>query len=259
MRFFTLLAASFATLTFSFPLLDDGAGLLSPRAACAGNTATTRSEWCDYDISTDFYDEGPTTGVTREYWLELTDFTAAPDGFERQVMAINGSIPGPTLYADWGDEVVVHITNSLSVSTNGTSIHYHGIRQNYTNQADGVTSITQCPVPPGSTITNQWKAVQYGTTWYHSHFGLQAWEGVFGGIVINGPASANYDVDLGTVILNDWTHDTADELFLGAQATAPPPSATGSTCPSPAARRTACAWSTPPSTPSSSSPSTTTP
>lgn len=40
------------------------------------------------------------------------------------------------------------------------------------------------------------------TTWYHSHFALQAWEGIFGGIVINGPASANYDEDMGLVFLN---------------------------------------------------------
>ncbi|RFU27546.1 hypothetical protein B7463_g8797, partial [Scytalidium lignicola] len=187
------------------------------RAVCVGNTATTRSEWCDYSISTDYYDESPTTGVTREYWLDLTDFTAAPDGLSRSVMAINGSIPGPTLFADWGDEVVVHVTNSLSTSTNGTSIHFHGIRQNYTNPNDGVVSITQCPVPPGSSVTYTWKATQYGSTWYHSHYGLQAWEGVFGGIIINGPATANYDEDLGMLFLNDWTHETPDSLFYSTQ------------------------------------------
>ena len=52
---------------------------------------------------------------------------------------------------------------------------------------------------------------------YHSHFGLQAWEGIFGGIVINGPASANYDIDLGNLFIMDWDHDTADELYIQAQ------------------------------------------
>lgn len=28
---------------------------LQPRAACSGNTADTRSEWCDYSIETDYY------------------------------------------------------------------------------------------------------------------------------------------------------------------------------------------------------------
>jgi FtsP/CotA-like multicopper oxidase with cupredoxin domain len=60
---------------------------------------------------------------------------------------VNGTFPGPTLFADWGDTVVVTVYNGLT--DNGTSIHFHGIRQNYTNQADGVASITQCPTAPG--------------------------------------------------------------------------------------------------------------
>jgi FtsP/CotA-like multicopper oxidase with cupredoxin domain len=129
-----------------------------------------------------------------------------------------GSVPGPTIFADWGDEVIVHVINSLPSDThNGTSLHFHGLRQNYTNQADGVVSVTQCPIAPGETYTYQWRATQYGSSWMHSHAGLQAWNGVFGGIVINGPASANYDVDLGNLFLQDWDHSTADELYIQAQ------------------------------------------
>lgn len=165
--------------------------------------------------------------MTNSQQFELTDVTVAPDGVSRVAQAINGSIPGPTIFADWGDTVKVHVTNSLSTSTNGTSIHWHGIRQNYTNQNDGVVSITQCPTPPGSSETYEWKAVQYGSTWYHSHFALQAWEGVFGGIVINGPATANYDEDLGHMFLNDWDHQTVDELYLSAEENGPPTLDTG--------------------------------
>ena len=57
--------------------------------------------WCDYDISTNYYDESPTTGVTREYWFELQNGTASPNGIERNVLTINGSIPGPTIEANW--------------------------------------------------------------------------------------------------------------------------------------------------------------
>ncbi|KAM0452071.1 hypothetical protein ACHAPV_009695 [Trichoderma viride] len=223
-----LVASLISGAVYAFPSLDRTAAPdLYPRSSCSGNTATTRNEWCDFDTSTDYYNEAPDTGVTREYWLELTDFTAAPDGFSRYAQAINGSIPGPTLIADWGDTVVVHVSNALSSSTNGTSLHFHGIRQNYTNQNDGVVSITQCPTPPGSSITYTWKATQYGTTWYHSHFGLQAWEGVFGGILINGPATANYDDDLGVLFLNDWSHQTADELYASAETNGPPTLTTG--------------------------------
>lgn len=158
--------------------------------------------------------EVPDTGVTREYWLELTDVTVAPDGVSRSAMAVNGTIPGPTLFADWGDTVTVHVTNALTSSQNGTSIHWHGIRQNYTNDQDGVTSITQCPTAPGDSVTYTFRATQYGSTWYHSHFALQAWEGILGGIIINGPATANYDEDLGMLFLNDWDHQVRGITIL---------------------------------------------
>ncbi|CAI7588021.1 unnamed protein product [Penicillium palitans] len=191
------------------------------RDVCSGNTASDRQSWCNYDVSTNYYDVVPTTGVTKEYYLNIEDVTVAPDGYSRAAMAVNGSIPGPTIEANWGDNVIVHVTNSLT-SVNGSSIHFHGIRQNYTNQNDGVVSITQCPTAPGQTTTYKWRATQYGTSWYHSHIGLQAYEGVFGGIVINGPATENYDVDKGVLFLNDWSHQTVDELYASAQASGPP-------------------------------------
>lgn len=83
-------------------------------------------------------------------------------------------------------------------------------------------SVTQCPIAPGSSYTYTWKAVQYGSSWYHSHYYVQAWDGVFGGIIINGPATANYDEDLGTMILADWSHETADQEVLYAEAHGPP-------------------------------------
>ncbi|CAI6317592.1 unnamed protein product [Periconia digitata] len=213
------LAASTALVGFATAIPSPS---LQERAACSGNTATSRSEWCDYSIDTDYYTEVPDTGVTREYWLELTDVTVAPDGVSRTAMAVNGSIPGPTLFADWGDTVTVHVKNSLTTSQNGTSLHFHGIRQNYTVQNDGVASITQCPTAPGESITYTWRATQYGSSWYHSHFALQAWQGILGGIVINGPATANYDEDLGMLFLNDWDHQTVDQLYMSAQTSGPP-------------------------------------
>ncbi|KAF2102300.1 hypothetical protein NA57DRAFT_35573 [Rhizodiscina lignyota] len=189
-------------------------------STCTGNSASDRSTWCDFSIDTDYYSDGPTTGETVEYWFEITNTTASPDGVERIVLAVNGSIPGPTIEANWGDTVVVHVTNSLE--NNGTGLHWHGIRQNWTNPNDGVPSLTQCPIAPGESMTYTWKAVQYGTTWYHSHFSLQAWEGVFGPIVIHGPSTADWDVDLGPLTLVDWSHETVDALYSYAQTVGPP-------------------------------------
>ncbi|CAK1359430.1 Laccase-2 [Cercospora beticola] len=198
---------------------------IAQRDSCDGNTAEDRSVWCGYDLNTNWYDEVPDTGVTREYWLEVTNTTLAPDGVERVVLSINGSVPGPTLEGNWGDTFVVHVKNSLT--NNGTGIHFHGIRQNYTNQDDGVPSITQCTTAPGDSITYTWRATQYGTSWYHSHYSLQAWEGVFGGMVIHGPATANYDEEIGVMLLADWDHDTVDSLYSYAQTSGPPTLDTG--------------------------------
>jgi FtsP/CotA-like multicopper oxidase with cupredoxin domain len=190
---------------------------------CAGNTANTRQEWCDYNIYTDYTTITPDTGVVCEFWFDLIQANLAPDGRERWTLTINGTIPGPTIIVNWGDTVVIHLRNRLPASLqNGTSLHFHGIRQLNTNPMDGVVSITQCPIAPGQTMTDRWRATQYGTTWYHSHIGLQTWEGVFGGVIINGPASANYDEDMGTILLNDWDVRTVDELWDAAQSSSPP-------------------------------------
>ncbi|EPQ65769.1 Bgt-1212 [Blumeria graminis f. sp. tritici] len=187
--------------------------------------ASARNCWGDYDISTDYYDVIPDTGVIREYWFNIVNTTAAPDGFERVVLSVNGSVPGPTIVADWGDTVVVHVTNFLE--NNGTSIHWHGVRQNMTNYMDGVPAITQCPIALGHSFTYRWRASQYGSSWYHSHFAVQAWDGIFGGIQINGPATANYDEDKGVLILSDWSHKTAPVLALESAISGPPPQTNG--------------------------------
>lgn len=58
-------------------------------------------------------------------------------------------------------------------------------------------------------MTYRWRATQYGTSWYHSHFSLQLAEGLYGPIVIHGPATADYDVDVGAVMIQDWSHSSA--------------------------------------------------
>lgn len=61
------------------------------------NSPTSRSCWGDYSIDTNYYEETPDTGVTREYWLTLDPIDCAPDGYQRTCMAFNGTVPGPTI------------------------------------------------------------------------------------------------------------------------------------------------------------------
>lgn len=77
--------------------------------------------------------------------------------------------------------------------------------------------VTQCPIAPGETLEYRFRATQYGTSWYHSHFSLQLAEGLFGPIMIHGPATANYDVDVGPVMIQDWSHESAFTIWETTQ------------------------------------------
>ncbi|KAJ4406503.1 hypothetical protein N0V85_004493 [Neurospora sp. IMI 360204] len=90
------------------------------------------------------------------------------------------------------------------------------------NINDGTNGVTECPIPPNGTKSYLFLADQYGTTWYHSHYSSQYGNGVLGPLVLNGPASANYDVDLGTFPINDWYYDSADRILSRLQEGAPP-------------------------------------
>ena len=79
----------------------------------------------------------------------------APDGVERLMMVYNNSYPGPLLTANWGDLVIVHVTNNLQnnglftmieVADLSTSVHWHGIIQENNCANDGVPGITQCNI-----------------------------------------------------------------------------------------------------------------
>jgi len=70
-------------------------------SVCSGNTATTRSQWCQYSINTDYYNSYPNTGQTVTYNFVVEEVTLAPDGVPRLVQSINGQFPGPAITANW--------------------------------------------------------------------------------------------------------------------------------------------------------------
>ncbi|KAG9240701.1 laccase precursor [Calycina marina] len=215
--FTTLFAAS---IVAAIPLQAVSSSSIESRQNGCVNSATDRGCWGEYSIDTDTYLTIPSTGVTREYWLSAEKAYLSPDGVEIEALTFNGTLPGPTITADWGDNLVIHVTNNLP--DNGTTIHWHGMRQLGTSEADGVPGVTQCPIAPGETYTYRFHASQHGTTWYHSHFTLQYGDGMLGPLIINGPATANYDVDLGPVMLSDWSHESVFTLWYTAQQGAPP-------------------------------------
>ncbi|KAF2173541.1 multicopper oxidase [Zasmidium cellare ATCC 36951] len=198
MSFLRHLAAFAIALNLALGAIIPQVGTRSDeRNRSCSNGPLTRDCWHDgLSIATDAETKFPTTGNTVYQTLEITNTTCNPDGSgPRPCMLVNGQYPGPTIRASWGDKLEITVKNRLQ--HNGTSIHWHGLRQYHNPGSDGVNGITQCAIAPGDEATYSFQATQYGTSWYHSHTSIQYGDGVLGPIVIEGPASANYDTDLG--------------------------------------------------------------
>jgi CopA family copper-resistance protein len=141
----------------------------------------------------------------------------APDGIdlvlERQpllvagrlgsAITLNGSIPGPVIRMQEGEEALIRVHNRMQEST---SIHWHGILLPFT--MDGVPGISFEGIGPGETFTYRYPVRQNGTYWYHSHTGLQEQLGHYGQLVIEpaGRDPVDYDVEY-SVVLSDWTFE----------------------------------------------------
>lgn len=104
--------------------------------------------------------------VTHDWNVTWT--TANPDGlYDRKVVGINGQWPLPVVEVDKGDRLIVNMYNGLG--DKNTSIHWHGLYQNGTNNMDGPAMVTQCPILPGQSFTYNFTVNQNGTYWYHCH------------------------------------------------------------------------------------------
>ncbi|KAL2848765.1 Cupredoxin [Aspergillus pseudodeflectus] len=147
------------------------------------------------------------------YDFNVTWVTANPDGLaDRKVVGINGQWPLPVIEVDKGDQLVVKMHNGLGDKS--TSIHFHGMYQNGTNQMDGPGMVTQCPVPPGSSITYNFTVNQNGTYWYHCHTDYCYPDGYRQALIVHDNSSyfANqYEEEL-TVTLSDWYHELAEDI-----------------------------------------------
>ena len=102
----------------------------------------------------------------------------------------------------------LEITVKNDLQFNGTTIHWHGLRQLGSLEMDGVNGVTQCPIAPGETFTYKFRAMQYGTSWYHSHYSLQYGDGLLGPLTIHGPSTSNYDEVKDPILMTDVSAPT---------------------------------------------------
>lgn len=131
----------------------------------------------------------------RFYELNITRKIINPDcsTYQGPKLVINGQLPGPPIRLISGERVRVLVRNllpkhddkndkdnaehhqdsAMGGTSNDISIHFHGIRQIGSTDADGVPFLTQKPIPPGGHILQEFRVVgQAGTFFYHAHVGL---------------------------------------------------------------------------------------
>ncbi|KAM3424346.1 hypothetical protein BST61_g11115 [Cercospora zeina] len=168
------------------------------------------------------------SAVTRRFAIEVQWGTGAPDGFQRRMMLVNGTSPGPPLLVDQGDNVEFHVHNGLDVET---TVHFHGIEQRNTPWSDGVPGLSQRPIAPASDWLYKWTADEYGAYWYHAHYQAQAGDGFYGPIYIRPQKSEpkpfkgissdpqalsaieRAEDNPQFVMVADWQHVTSEELY----------------------------------------------
>ncbi|MGP8216391.1 MAG: multicopper oxidase domain-containing protein [Bacteroidia bacterium] len=140
------------------------------------------------------------------YDLYISDTIVNYTGRSVKAIAINGQIPGPTLYFTEGDTAEIYVHNHMCMET---SIHWHGIL--LPDKEDGVPYLTYPPIKPHQTYMYKFPIIQSGTYWYHSHTCMQEQSGLHGALIIhkrNETPMPEY-----VVFLNDWTNEKPEEVL----------------------------------------------
>jgi FtsP/CotA-like multicopper oxidase with cupredoxin domain len=151
----------------------------------------------------------PETLTGSNFELNIDELTVNVTGRRRIAVAVNGSVPGPTLRWREGDLVTLSVTNRLKVPT---SIHWHGVR--VPPEMDGVPGVSFPGIPPGERFVYRFPVRQSGTYWYHSHSGAQEQTGLSGALIIDPRDGETIAYDREYVIfLADWTDANPETIF----------------------------------------------
>ncbi|KAH7853246.1 hypothetical protein Vadar_000519 [Vaccinium darrowii] len=115
------------------------------------------------------------------FQLELSYITVSPLGVPQQVIAVNGTFPGPTLNVTTNYNVVVNVKNKLDENL---LITWPGVQMRRNSWQDGVLG-TNCPIPAGWNWTYQFQVKdQIGSFFYYPSLNLQRASGGFGSFII---------------------------------------------------------------------------
>ena len=150
-----------------------------------------------------------------DFDLSIGELPVNFTGRTRIGVAVNGSVPAPTLRWREGSTVELRVSNRLppnSIHGRITSIHWHGIL--LPANMDGVPGMSFDGIGPGETYRYRFALKQSGTYWYHSHSGFQEQAGLYGALIVDAiePEPFDYQRDH-VVLLSDWTDLAPSDLY----------------------------------------------
>ncbi|GAK45524.1 copper resistance protein A [Tepidicaulis marinus] len=156
-----------------------------------------------------------TAAAAGTYELTIGETEVSFSGDNAKAFAVNGEVPGPLLRFKEGEDVTIHVTNTLDVPT---SVHWHGLL--LPGDMDGVPGFNGFPgIAPGETFTYRFPIRQAGTYWYHAHSAYQEQEGVYGPLVIDPKGADPVKADREHVIfLSDWTDERGAQVHANLKA-----------------------------------------
>lgn len=122
------------------------------------------------------------------YTLTARYVTKEIAGKKQNMLAYNGTIPGPEIHVQEGATIVVNFINDTDLPA---LLHSHGVRMD--NAFDG-SQFQQKDIPPGEGFTYRLKFPDAGVFWYHPHV-AEVYEqplGLYGAFVVEPKNSAYY-------------------------------------------------------------------
>lgn len=139
------------------------------------------------------------------YDLYVADTIVNYTGKRKKAIAINGSIPAPTLFFTEGDTAEIYVHNTMR---HETSIHWHGII--LPNKEDGVPYLTTAPIKPSQTHVFRFPVIQSGTYWYHSHTKVQEQSGMYGALIFY--KREEPDIKQQPIVISEWADMRPHEI-----------------------------------------------
>lgn len=129
-----------------------------------------------------------------------------PEENRKSSILVNGQYPGPSIHAMENDTIIVNVINDMT--TESTTIHWHGIHPIDTPWSDGANGVSQYAIASGENFTYTFKAWPHGTHYWHAHMDdMQAAKGCRGAFIIHEMDTYElpyYDEEKVMILSDEW-------------------------------------------------------